>query len=156
TESQQIIAEFLEQHAGVGEKAGQPVDVGQSQQGTDKAEAVESAEGALNQVLVPRYKRRHGVVSMGVGCLGRLLVPYPGQRHLSSPLVAAERPRCVGPLKARRLPSIPMTRQATRRFCTLMESPTMPDDKRPRLDEILDGGGDDFNRLWDETDAAGE
>ena len=63
TESQHIIAEFLEQHAGDGEKAGQPVHVGQSQQGAYKSEAVEAAEGALNLVLVPRYKGLHGVVS---------------------------------------------------------------------------------------------
>jgi len=65
TESQHIIAEFLEQHAGDGEKAGQPVHVGQSQQGAYKSEAVEAAEGAFNLVLVlvPRYKRLHGVVS---------------------------------------------------------------------------------------------
>ena len=46
-ESQHIIAELLEQHAGEGEKAGQPVQVGQSQQGAYKSEAVEAAEGAL-------------------------------------------------------------------------------------------------------------
>jgi hypothetical protein len=32
----------------------------------------------------------------------------------------------------------------------------MPDDRRPRLDEILNGGGSDFNALWDSTAAAGE
>jgi hypothetical protein len=32
----------------------------------------------------------------------------------------------------------------------------MTDDRRPRLDDILTGGGDDFNRLWDETAAADE
>jgi hypothetical protein len=58
-----VIAELLEQHAGDGEKAGQPVQVGQSQQAAYKSEAVEAAEGALNLVLVPRYKRLHGVVS---------------------------------------------------------------------------------------------
>jgi len=63
TESQHIIAELLEQHAGDSEKAGQPVQVGQSQQGAYKSEAVEAAEGALNLVLVPRYKRLHGVVT---------------------------------------------------------------------------------------------
>ena len=63
TESQHIIAELLERHAGDGEKAGQPVQVGQSQQGAYKSEAVEAAEGALNLVPVPRYKRLHGVVS---------------------------------------------------------------------------------------------
>jgi hypothetical protein len=37
-----------------------------------------------------------------------------------------------------------------------MESAAMFDDRRPRLDDILNGGGDDFNDLWDSTDAAGE
>jgi hypothetical protein len=32
----------------------------------------------------------------------------------------------------------------------------MSEDKRPRLDEILNGGGDVFNQLWDQTAAAGE
>jgi hypothetical protein len=32
----------------------------------------------------------------------------------------------------------------------------MAEDMRLRLDEILGGGGDDFNRLWDETAAASE
>lgn len=32
----------------------------------------------------------------------------------------------------------------------------MPDDRRPRLDDILNGGGDDFNAMWDSTAAAGE
>src|SRR6516225_7859935 len=32
----------------------------------------------------------------------------------------------------------------------------MSNDKRPRLDEILNGGGNDFNALWNETAAAGE
>jgi hypothetical protein len=32
----------------------------------------------------------------------------------------------------------------------------MSDDRRPRLDDILNGGGDDFNAMWDETAAAGE
>jgi hypothetical protein len=34
----------------------------------------------------------------------------------------------------------------------------MPSDdrKRPRLDDILSGGADDFDALWDETDAAGD
>ena len=74
TESQHIIAEFLEQHAGDAEKAGQSIDVGQSQQGADEAEAVEAAKGALNLVLMPRYKGVHGVVSGGwVGILANSL-----------------------------------------------------------------------------------
>jgi hypothetical protein len=32
----------------------------------------------------------------------------------------------------------------------------MPDDRRPRLDDILNGDGGDFNALWDSTEAAGE
>ena len=32
----------------------------------------------------------------------------------------------------------------------------MPDARRPRLDDILNGGGDDFNEMWDTTPAAGE
>ena len=32
----------------------------------------------------------------------------------------------------------------------------MPDDRRPRLNEILNGGGDDFNEMWDATPAADE
>jgi hypothetical protein len=30
----------------------------------------------------------------------------------------------------------------------------MPDDRRPRLDEIRYGGGEDFSDLWDSTAAA--
>ena len=65
TESQHIIAEFLEQHAGDAEKASQTVDVGQSQQGAYETKAVEAAKGALNVVLMPRYKGVHGVVPGG-------------------------------------------------------------------------------------------
>lgn len=32
----------------------------------------------------------------------------------------------------------------------------MPNDKRPRLDEILSGGGENFNHLWNSTAAAGD
>ena len=32
----------------------------------------------------------------------------------------------------------------------------MSEDKRPRLDDILGGSGDDFNSLWDATAAAGD
>jgi hypothetical protein len=32
----------------------------------------------------------------------------------------------------------------------------MSDDRRPRLDDILGGGRDDFNNLWDSTPAADE
>ncbi len=32
----------------------------------------------------------------------------------------------------------------------------MSENKRPRLDDILGGGDDDFNNLWDSTAAAGE
>src|SRR5262249_30356299 len=60
-----------------------------------EAEAVEAAEGALNLVLMSRYKGLHGVVSGGFGGLGGLRAPYRRQRHLSSPLVAADRPRCA-------------------------------------------------------------
>jgi hypothetical protein len=30
------------------------------------------------------------------------------------------------------------------------------DERRPRLDDILNGGGEDFNELWDATPVAGE
>ena len=50
-------------------KRASPVDVGHSKQGSYEAEAVETTEDALNLVLMPRYKGRHGVVSGGVGVL---------------------------------------------------------------------------------------
>jgi hypothetical protein len=34
--------------------------------------------------------------------------------------------------------------------------PTEDRNKRPRLDDILSGGSDDFDALWNETDAAGD
>src|SRR5215468_8076730 len=85
---QHVLAEVLEQHAGDPEEGTQPADVGQLQQGADEAEAVESAEGALNLLLVPRDKGLHGVVS-GRGSLGGLWVPYPRRRHASPPWVTA-------------------------------------------------------------------
>src|SRR5689334_1284450 len=57
--------------------------------------------------------------------------------------------------KARRLPN-PPTRQALASLITRLESQTMTAGNRPRLDDILSGGGDDFNDLWNSTAAADE
>src|SRR5262249_13784226 len=92
-ELEHVVTEVLEQHAGDREKTGESVEERESSQGSHEPQAIETAESALNRVLMPRYKGLHGVVSGG-GSLGGLFVPYLGQRHLSSPLVAADRPRC--------------------------------------------------------------
>ncbi len=64
-ELQHVVAEVLEQHTGGSKEGGQTLHVGQPQKGAHEAKAVETAEGALNLVLMPRYKGLHGVVSSG-------------------------------------------------------------------------------------------
>ena len=91
-EVRHVVTEVLEQHAGGRQEGGQSIDVGQPQQGADEAKAVETAEGALNLMIMPRYKGLHGVVSVG-GSLGGLFVPYLGRRHVSSPLGRGRRSR---------------------------------------------------------------
>jgi hypothetical protein len=78
-ELEHIVTKVLEQHAGDGEKAGESVEESESSRSPNEPQAIETAESALNLVLMPRYKGLHGVVSADF--------------HL--PLVAADRPRCV-------------------------------------------------------------
>ncbi len=64
-ELQHVVAEVLEQHTGGSKEGGQTLPIGQPQKGAHEAKTVETAEGALNLVLMPRYKGLHGVVSSG-------------------------------------------------------------------------------------------
>ena len=64
TESQQINDRFFEQYAGDSRKPASS-STRTIATGSLQIEAVEAAEGALNLVLVPRYKGLHGVVSGG-------------------------------------------------------------------------------------------
>jgi hypothetical protein len=78
------VAEVFEQHDGGRQEGGQAVDIRQSPQRAHEAKAVEAAEGALNLVLMPRYKGLHGVVS-GRGESWRTLHNLPGATPAFTP-----------------------------------------------------------------------
>jgi hypothetical protein len=99
-ELQHEVTEILEQHAGGPEEGGQALDVGQPQEGADEAKAVEAAEGALNLVVMSRYKGLHGVVSGTVRDL--LDFPYRNRsyaiRSRLSPVTPIRSFTCYSPL----------------------------------------------------------